>query len=143
MPEQAVWIDGVPVASASAAAGQVTGSLQVGDDGLDGALGEADDGADVPHPGLWVAGDLDQDMPVTGQQCPVAAALARDGHTVRSYLREKIPGRRSTRETLHEMTLARENIRNFSRVLIDRLRPRRDPGEATEAALTTSGMVML
>jgi hypothetical protein len=66
VPEQAVWIDGVSVASAGAAAGQVTRSLQIGDDGLDGTLGETDDGADVPHPRLWVAGDLDQDMPVTG-----------------------------------------------------------------------------
>ena len=77
MPEQAVRVDGVEVAAADAAPGQVTRRLQVGHDGLDGALGQPDDGADVAHPRLRVAGDLHQHMPMPRQQCPAAAALVR------------------------------------------------------------------
>src|SRR5215470_1397123 len=60
VPEPAVRVDGVDVAAAVTVAGQVTRSLQVGHDGLDGALGEAHNGADVTHPRLRIAGDLHQ-----------------------------------------------------------------------------------
>ena len=77
MPEHVVGIDGVPVAAADAAPGQITRGLQVGHDGLDGALGQPDNGADVAHPRLRVAGNLDQHMPVPGQQRPAAADVVR------------------------------------------------------------------
>jgi hypothetical protein len=75
VPEHGVGVNGVPVAAADAAPGQVTRGLQVGHDGLDGALGQPDDGADVAHPRLRVAGDLYQHMPVPSQQRPAAAGL--------------------------------------------------------------------
>ena len=82
VPEQAVVVHGVPGAPAVSGAGEVTGRLQVGHDGLNGALGEPDHRADVPDPGLGVAGDLHEHMPMPGQEGPAAAALARITHTV-------------------------------------------------------------
>ena len=81
VPEQAVVVHGVPGAPAGPGAGEVTGRLQVGHDGLHGAVGEADGGTDVPDPGLGVASDLDEDVPVAGQEGPAATALARITHT--------------------------------------------------------------
>ena len=77
VPELAVVPDGVPGAPPGAAAGDVTGGLQVGHDGLDGAFGQSRDGADVPDPGLGVTGDLHEHVPVPGQQRPAATALVR------------------------------------------------------------------
>jgi hypothetical protein len=57
VPEHAVAVHGVPDAPPGAGAGEVARVLQVGDDGLDGAFGEADDGADVPDPGVGAAGE--------------------------------------------------------------------------------------
>ena len=82
VPEQAVVVHGVPGAPAVPGAGEVTLRLQVGHDGLDGALGEPDRRADVPDPGLGVAGDLHEHVPVPGQEGPAAAALARITHTI-------------------------------------------------------------
>ena len=44
MPEQAVVVHGVPGAAAGPGPGEIAGALQVGHDGLDGTLGEPDDG---------------------------------------------------------------------------------------------------
>jgi methylenetetrahydrofolate dehydrogenase (NADP+) / methenyltetrahydrofolate cyclohydrolase len=82
VPEQAVAVHGVPGATAGPGPAEVTGRLQVGHDGLHGALGESDGGADVPDPGLGVAGDLNQHVTVPGQQGPAAAAAVRITHTV-------------------------------------------------------------
>jgi methylenetetrahydrofolate dehydrogenase (NADP+) / methenyltetrahydrofolate cyclohydrolase len=79
--EQAFAVHGVPGAPAGPGAREVAGGLQVGHDGLDGALGELDGGADVPDPGLRVAGDLDEHVPVPGQEGPAAAARAGITHT--------------------------------------------------------------
>ena len=62
--EQAVPVHGVSDAPPGAGTGEVPGGLQVGHDGLHGAVGQADDGADVPDAGLGVTGDLLQDVPV-------------------------------------------------------------------------------
>jgi len=79
VPEEAVVVHGVLGAPAGAGPGQVTGLLEVGDDGLDRAFGQADGGADVPDPGLGVASDLHQDVPVAGQEGPGTLGFA---HTV-------------------------------------------------------------
>jgi hypothetical protein len=84
VPEGAVRVDGVPGAPAGPGAGDVPGCLQVGHDGLDGALGDAGPGAEVPDPGSGVAGDLHQDVPVPGQQRPVAAPVVRNTHILGS-----------------------------------------------------------
>src|SRR5580704_17871323 len=76
--EQVAAIHGIPGAAADPGAGEVARGLQVGHDDLDGALGEADDGADVADPGSGIAGDLHQHVPVPGQQRPTAAALVRN-----------------------------------------------------------------
>jgi hypothetical protein len=81
VPEQAVVVHRVPGAPAGPGPGEITGGLQVGHDGLDGTLGEPDDRADVPDPGLGVAGDLHQHVPVPGQEGPATAALATVTHT--------------------------------------------------------------
>src|SRR5215831_935166 len=101
VPEKAVGVDGVVVAAAGAAPGQVTGGLQVGHDGLDGALGQAHGGADVAHPRLRVAGDLHQHMPMPGQQRPAAAAFVR-----RTHPSDRNLARRSSREKTHEVIFA-------------------------------------
>ena len=49
-------------------AGDVTGGLQVGHDGLDGAFGQPHGGADIPDPGLGIASDLYEHVPVPGQE---------------------------------------------------------------------------
>jgi hypothetical protein len=85
VPEHAVVVDGVPCAPPGASAGQVSSGLQVGHDGLDGALGQSGYGADVPDPGAGVAGDLHQHMPMPGQQCPAATTLVRVAHASRLY----------------------------------------------------------
>jgi methylenetetrahydrofolate dehydrogenase (NADP+) / methenyltetrahydrofolate cyclohydrolase len=78
--EQAVAVHGVPGASAGPGAREVAGGLQVGHDGLDGPVGEPDDGADVADPGLGAAGDLHEHVAVPGQERPAAAARVRVGH---------------------------------------------------------------
>ena len=80
VPEQAVRIDRIEVAAADAASGQVTFGLQVSDDGLDCALGEADNVGDVAHTRLGAAGDLYQYVPVPCEQRPLAAGLVRCIH---------------------------------------------------------------
>lgn len=67
-------------ADAGPGAGQVTSGFQVSDDGLDGPVGQSDDGADVPDPGSRVAGDLHEDVSVPGQERPDAAAIVRIAH---------------------------------------------------------------
>jgi hypothetical protein len=79
VPEEAVVVHGVFGAPAGAGPGQVAGRLEVSDNGLDGAFGEADGGADVPDAGFGVASDLHQDVPVAGQEGPGSLGLA---HTV-------------------------------------------------------------
>jgi hypothetical protein len=106
VPECGVRIDGVHGAPSFPGTGQVTGRLQVGHDGLDRALGEANDGADVPDPGLGVAGDLDEYVPVAGQQCPGSAAVLRITH--------------ATDHITRETTITGEVTRFFSHVSIDR-----------------------
>ena len=78
--EQAVPVHGVHDAPPGAGAGEVPLGFQVGHDGLHGALGQADDRADVPDAGLGVAGDFHQDMPVACEQRPGPAALVRVAH---------------------------------------------------------------
>jgi hypothetical protein len=80
VPEQAVRVDGVDGAPPGPGAGDITRALQVGDDGLDGALGNAGGGGDVPDAGLGVAGDLHQDVAVPGQERPAAAGTVRVAH---------------------------------------------------------------
>jgi hypothetical protein len=43
---------------------------EIADDQLDGTLGDADPGCDVPHPRLGVQGQVDQHVPVVRQQGP-------------------------------------------------------------------------
>jgi hypothetical protein len=74
MPEQAVTVDGVTGAPSDTGSGDITFGFQVGDDGLDRALGEVGGGGDVPDTGSGVAGYLHQDMAVPGQERPVSAA---------------------------------------------------------------------
>jgi hypothetical protein len=81
MTEEAVVVHGVPGAPAVPGPGQVAGGLEVGHDGLNGTLGQPDGGADVPDPGSGVAGDLDQDVPVPGQEGPGTPAVGRITHT--------------------------------------------------------------
>ena len=54
MPEQAVVVHGVPGPPVGPGPGEIAGGLKVGHDGLDGAVGEPDDGADIPDPGAAV-----------------------------------------------------------------------------------------
>ena len=83
VPEQAVPVHGVHHAPPGAGPGEVPGGLQVGHDGLHGALGQADGRADVPDAGFGVAGDFHQDVPVAGQQRPgTAAAWVRVAHVL-------------------------------------------------------------
>ena len=72
VPEQAVPVDGVQDPAPGPGPGEVSGGFQVSHDGLHGPLGQADREADVADTGLGVAGDLDQDVPVTGEQGPSA-----------------------------------------------------------------------
>jgi Aminotransferase class I and II len=76
VPEQVVPVECVPVAAADAAPCQVARGFQVGHDGLDRALGQADHRADVPHARMRVLGDLDQHVPVPGQKRPATAVCA-------------------------------------------------------------------
>ena len=80
VPEQAVRVHGIPSAAPHPGPDQVARFLQVSHDRLDGALGEADDRADVADPGFWVAGDLHQHVTVPGEQCPAAVALVLLAH---------------------------------------------------------------
>jgi hypothetical protein len=86
VPEHAVRVHGVAGATAGPGAGEVPRGLQVGHDGLDGAVGEPDDGADVADPRVGVAGDLHQHVPVAGQQRPAAAGLVRIAHVAEYIL---------------------------------------------------------
>jgi hypothetical protein len=79
VPEEAVVVHCVLGTPAGAGPGQVAGLLEVGHDGLDGSLGQADGGADIPDAGFGVASDLDQHVPVAGQEGPGTSGLA---HTV-------------------------------------------------------------
>jgi hypothetical protein len=81
VPEQAVVVHGVPGTPTAPGPGEIAGGLKVGHDGLDGAVGEPDDGADIPDPGLGIAGDFHEHVPVPGQQGPAAADRARISHT--------------------------------------------------------------
>jgi hypothetical protein len=99
VPEQAVGVDGVQVPAAGPRPREVAGGYQVGHDGLDGALGQADDGADVADPGSRVAGDLHQHVPVPGQQCPAAAGCVRIAHS-HEYNLAQGDSREKTREDL-------------------------------------------
>jgi hypothetical protein len=74
--EQAVGVDGVPVAPPVPGPGEVARGFEVGHDGLDGAFGEADDGGDVSDPGFGIAGDLYQHVPVPGQVLDTYPSLA-------------------------------------------------------------------
>ena len=74
VPERAVRVHGVPGAPPDPGPGEVARGLQVGNDGLDGAFGEADDRAHVADPGVGVAGNLYEHVPVPGQQRPGPAA---------------------------------------------------------------------
>jgi len=84
VPEQAVGVHRVPGTPPDPGAGEVTGCLQVGHDGLGGAFGDTSGGGDIPDPGLGVACDLHEHVPVPGQQRPAAATPLRSTHTFRS-----------------------------------------------------------
>jgi hypothetical protein len=90
VPEQAVGVDRVPGASAGASASDVAGGFQVGDDGLDGSFGQVGGGAEVPDPGVGVAGDLHEHMAVPGQERPAAAAITGIAHPSDCISREMI-----------------------------------------------------
>ena len=64
-------------------------------------------GADVADPGLGVAGDLHQHVPVPGQQRPAAAALVRKTHTPLSYILARNHARTFTREYSRERITAK------------------------------------
>lgn len=81
MPEQALPVDLVQVPAAGAGPGDITGGFQVSNDGLDSALRKPHDLGDVAHPGLWTPGDLNQDVPVPGEQSPGPASVIRNAHT--------------------------------------------------------------
>jgi len=51
VPEHAVPVHGVDDAPPDTGPGEIPGGLQVGHDGLDAAVGQADDRADVPDAG--------------------------------------------------------------------------------------------
>ena len=92
VPELAVWVHGVAGAPPNPGAGEVARGFQVGHDGLHGALGETDDGADLADPGFGVPGYLHEDVPVPGQQRPaVATALLRRLHDLILTSRESSP----------------------------------------------------
>ena len=97
-----VPVHGVHHAPPGAGPGEVPRGLQVGHDGLHGALGQADDRADVPDAGLGVAGDLHQDVPVAGQQRPDTAAFGQG----RSCSLSIQLARGSARDRSHEIFLA-------------------------------------
>jgi len=105
VPEQVLAVHGVPGAPAGPGAGEIARCFQVGHDDLDGALGQADGGADVADPRGGGAGDLYQHVPMPGQQRPAAAALVRNAHTRRVYPRENNHARTSTRKITPEIFL--------------------------------------
>src|ERR1700722_5489628 len=90
MPEHAVAVDRVLVAAAHPAAGEVARGFEVGHDGLDGSLGKTDDGADIADARPGIPGDLDEDMPVPGQQRPAPGLLVRLAHEPIIYSREQM-----------------------------------------------------
>jgi hypothetical protein len=98
VPERLAGVHGVDGASAGARPGQVARGLQVGDDGLRGALGDVGGGGDVPDPGGGVARDLHEHVPVRGQQRPPAAVFLAIVHNLNIISRasdhEKIFGRK-------------------------------------------------
>jgi hypothetical protein len=79
MPEEAVRVHGVLVAPPGPGPDDVPGRLQVGHDGLNRAFGQPGGGGDIAGPGLRITGDLDQHVPVPGQQRPGTAALITQG----------------------------------------------------------------
>src|SRR5215471_10728458 len=89
VPERAVEVDGVEGVAPGPGAGDVACGLQVGHDRLRGAFGDSGGGADVADPGVGVAGDLHQHMPVPGQQRPRATALTWSTHVLSISLMSK------------------------------------------------------
>ena len=92
VPERAVRVDGVPGAPAGPGAGNVPGGLQVGHDGLDGALGDAGPGAEVPDPGLRAISTRTCPCPVSSVQLPLLSSgtlISRDHNLAREFSRVK------------------------------------------------------
>src|SRR5579863_5872445 len=73
-----VRLDLVAVAAAVLLRDHVAGLGQVGDDAVGAALGDTQAGRDVAQSRAWVAGDVQQDPGVVGQEAPLRHA---DKHT--------------------------------------------------------------
>ena len=69
-----VSLDLVAVAAAVSLGDHVTSFGQVGDDAVGAALGDAQAGRDVPQSCARVAGDVQQDPGVVGQEAPLRHA---------------------------------------------------------------------
>src|SRR5215469_5175624 len=96
VPEQLLRVHLVDGAAPGPGTGKVTRDLQVGHNGLHGAFGQPGDGGDVPYPGVWVPRDLDENVPVPGQQRPGAARLAGVAHADERISRATIIARFNT-----------------------------------------------
>ncbi len=68
--EGLVQVEGVAVAAADPFPGQVAGLVQVRDDAVHRAVGDADADSDVTGPRPGAAGDLDQRAGVVGEERP-------------------------------------------------------------------------
>ena len=98
VPEQHVGVDGVDVAPAVPAAGQVSGCLEVSDDGLDRPLGQVCHSSDVPHAGHRVARYLDQNVAMSGEKCPRAAPVVGTAHVLIIRSRESFHAIKHTQD---------------------------------------------
>ena len=68
--QRQVSLDLVAVAAAVLMRDHIAGLRQVGDDAVGAALGDAQGGRDVAQPCARVAGDVQQDPGVVGQEAP-------------------------------------------------------------------------
>ena len=78
MAQRLAAVDPVPVAPALLANLDVTGLLQVLDDLLHGALGDANLYSDVAQPYMWIVGDADEHMTMVTEQGPGAAIFHKN-----------------------------------------------------------------
>ena len=69
---QTVPVDDVLIAAAEATALEEAGLDQVGDDALDGSLGDPDVDRDISQPHFGITGDAEQDLRVVGDERPAA-----------------------------------------------------------------------
>jgi hypothetical protein len=71
--QRQIGVDLITVTASLAVAGDGAGLLEVLDDVLDGAFGDADAGGDVAEAGIRVFGEADENVGVVGKEGPLTA----------------------------------------------------------------------